>query len=59
VTTTPARILKLRNKGRIAVGADADFVILDPVDFSVRSAIALGKVAFENGVLAMKGRFED
>jgi len=59
VTTTPASILKLRNKGRIAVGADADFLILDPVDYTVRTTIALGKVALEGGVLAMKGRFED
>ncbi|MGC8782751.1 MAG: N-acetylglucosamine-6-phosphate deacetylase [Anaerolineae bacterium] len=45
---TPARVLGLRRKGRLAAGMDADIVILTQ-DLAVRATIAGGEVLFEAG----------
>jgi beta-aspartyl-dipeptidase (metallo-type) len=58
VTSSPSRCLGLRRKGRIETGADADLVILDGGDLRVRTVIARGEVALEDGSLLKKGRFE-
>lgn len=44
VTSNPARVLKLENKGLIDVGADADFVIVDRSTYEIHHVIANGKV---------------
>jgi N-acetylglucosamine-6-phosphate deacetylase len=43
VTRTPATLLSLRRKGRIAAGCDADLVVLDH-EFSVRMTVVRGEV---------------
>jgi N-acetylglucosamine-6-phosphate deacetylase len=42
-TRTPARLLGLRRKGRVAEGCDADLIVLD-ADFNVRSTFVRGDV---------------
>lgn len=43
ITENPARIMKLKNKGKLEVGYDADIVIFDD-DINVKSVIISGKV---------------
>lgn len=57
LTSTPADILKLRRKGRIYPGLDADLLLLDR-DLHLHSVIAMGKLVFDNGVLLKKGSYE-
>ncbi len=49
VTTNTARILKLGNKGKIDINADAVFLIIDPSDFRLRYVIAKGAVFIREG----------
>jgi len=56
-TSNPAQILKLKNKGRIRVGMDADILLLDK-DLNIHSVFALGEMLMENGVLTKKGAYE-
>lgn len=57
ITTNPASNLKLRSKGRIAPGFDADLCFLDN-DFRLTDVIARGRMAMKNGEVVMKGRYE-
>jgi beta-aspartyl-dipeptidase (metallo-type) len=54
VTSNPARILKLSKKGRIAIGMDADLVLLDS-EYRVYHLIANGKFLVKNGKQAVDG----
>lgn len=56
-TSNPAQILKLKNKGRIRMGMDADMILLDK-DLNLHSVFALGERMMENGVLLKKGAYE-
>ena len=58
ITSNPARILKLRGKGQVAVGADADVNLLDAQTLEVRSVIAKGRWLMRDGVAMVKGTFE-
>ena len=58
VTSNPARILKLRGKGGLAAGADADLTLLDPKSLEVRGVIAKGRWMMRDGELTVKGTFE-
>jgi beta-aspartyl-dipeptidase (metallo-type) len=58
LTSNPARILKLKQKGKIAVGMDADMLLLDK-DLKITSVFALGVQVVENGVLLKKGAYEN
>ncbi len=44
ITRSPANILKLNNKGRIAKGADADINLLNPETLAIDAVFAKGKV---------------
>jgi beta-aspartyl-dipeptidase (metallo-type) len=58
ITANPARILKLKAKGRLAPGMDADVVLLDPRDLQLRVVIAKGKLLMKHGKALTKGMFE-
>lgn len=58
ITANPARILKLRAKGRLAPGLDADLVLLDPVDLEIRTVVAKGRLLMKSGRLLVKGLFQ-
>ncbi len=58
VTSNPARILKLRGKGRLVAGADADVTLLDPKTLEIRGVIAKGRWLMRDGQLLVKGTFE-
>ncbi|MBC6941888.1 MAG: beta-aspartyl-peptidase [Xanthomonadales bacterium] len=57
VTSNPARLLRLPGKGHIAVGADADLVVLGD-DGSVDATIARGQVHVREGRVLRRGLFE-
>lgn len=59
ITENPARLLKLKKKGTIEAGKDADLVLLNKDDYSIDSVIALGKVMVEKGIPIVKGTFEN
>ena len=58
VTVNPARILKLRGKGQLAAGADADITLLDPRSLDVRGVIARGRWMMRDGEVVVRGTFE-
>ena len=58
ITANPARILKLRSKGQLAPGMDADIVLLSAKDLEVRSVVAKGRLLMKAGRPLTKGRFE-
>ncbi|EOC99249.1 beta-aspartyl-peptidase [Caldisalinibacter kiritimatiensis] len=58
ITSNPANILKLHNKGYIKENKDADIVLLDKDDLSIDTVIALGKVMIRNKQVFVKGTFE-
>ena len=57
VTSSPADVLHLRRKGRIAPGADADLVVLDP-DLKVDRVYAKGQLMVKEGSPVVWGPFE-
>lgn len=57
VTSNVADILKLKRKGRIRIGADADMVLLD-ADDTIMEVIAMGKRMVSGGKLQVKGTYE-
>lgn len=58
ITSNVARILKLKNKGTIEIGKDADIVIVDKENLNVDIVIAKGRVMVEKGKAIIKGTFE-
>lgn len=56
-TSAPAAVLKLRGKGVVAEGADADLVVLDG-DCRVRHVVSGGRLAVRDGSALMRGTFE-
>ncbi len=58
ITANPARFLKLENKGGIAVGADADLLLLDR-NYDIDTVIAAGKILMRRSKLLVKGTFEN
>jgi beta-aspartyl-dipeptidase (metallo-type) len=58
ITANPARLLKLKQKGRLAPGLDADVVLLDPKNLEIRTVVAKGRLLMKAGKLLAKGMFE-
>ncbi|TCN28004.1 beta-aspartyl-dipeptidase (metallo-type) [Mesobacillus foraminis] len=58
ITQNPAAILKLKNKGSIEPGKDADFVFLNKDTLEVDTVFAMGKMMTQNGKAVVKGTFE-
>lgn len=58
ITANPADILKLKDKGYIEKGRDADIVLLDADTFEIDTVIAKGKVMVQNKEAVVKGTFE-
>jgi beta-aspartyl-dipeptidase (metallo-type) len=56
-TANPARVLMLQRKGRVAVGADADLVVLDE-EGSVSDVMARGRWHVQGGQAVVRGTFE-
>ena len=58
LTSTPAELLgKAGVKGCVAVGADADLLVLDE-KLDIDTLFAKGKVAILDKQIVLKGRFE-
>jgi beta-aspartyl-dipeptidase (metallo-type) len=47
ITDNPAEILGLPHKGRLAPGADADLVVVNRADFSIRAVFARGRLLYQ------------
>ena len=58
ITANPARILKLKGKGQLAPGADADVVLLDARTLQITGVLAGGEWLMRDGALLKKGTFE-
>ena len=58
ITSNPATLLKLKDKGVIKVGADADLVLVDAQTLALSDVFARGRTMMANGVLKCKGTFE-
>lgn len=56
-TSSVASLLRLKGKGRIAVGGDADLVVLDD-QHRPRDVMAMGRFLLRDGVVVVPGRFE-
>jgi beta-aspartyl-dipeptidase (metallo-type) len=57
LTSNVADILKLKNKGRIQPGKDADIVVLDK-DYNISDLIARGQIMTQNYARLKKGTYE-
>ncbi|MGL5823047.1 MAG: beta-aspartyl-peptidase [Sarcina sp.] len=58
ITSNPARILGLVNKGTIEIGKDADLVILNQNNLEIEGVLAQGKILKLNSKNLVKGTFE-
>jgi len=57
ITVNPARALKLRGKGRLEAGADADIVLLDSKTLEIAGVLARGRWMLRDGEV-VRGTFE-
>jgi beta-aspartyl-dipeptidase (metallo-type) len=57
VTSNVAEILKLKQKGRIKVGNDADLVLIDK-NYCITEVFARGKKFMDKGNMVIKGTYE-
>lgn len=58
VTTNPATLLKLENKGSIAAQKDADLVLVEEETLQIHTVFAKGQIMVRGGAPVKKGTFE-
>ena len=58
ITSNPAHALKLKSKGRIAKGFDADLILFDEEKLEINTVIAKGKTMIKNKQIVVYGTFE-
>ncbi len=58
VTSNPAKVLKLKNKGRIQKDMDADLCLLDESTLDIDTVIAKGRIMVQNKQPVVFGTFE-
>ncbi|MBO9129345.1 beta-aspartyl-peptidase [Bacillus sp. 165] len=58
ITSNPAQVLRLTQKGQIQEGKDGDIVLLDKQSLHIQTVIAKGNVMVENQSILVKGTFE-
>jgi beta-aspartyl-dipeptidase (metallo-type) len=56
-TENPAKVMKLKGKGKLQAGFDADFCLFDE-DYNLQSVISRGTVMMSGGKIVKKGNFE-
>lgn len=59
ITSNPARILKLKRKGHIATGMDADMVLLDGETLEITEVIVRGRLGMTNSKLMVSDTISD
>ena len=52
ISTVPARIMGLADRGRIAPGLRADFVVVNTTTRRIEATISAGRIAYLSGALA-------
>jgi beta-aspartyl-dipeptidase (metallo-type) len=58
ITTNPAQALKLKGKGRIEKGFDADLVLLEEEKLEINTVIAKGQIMIKDKQIMVYGTFE-
>lgn len=58
ITSNPANILRLKDKGQIAVGFDADMCLLDEDSLEIDTVIARGRIMLREKEVLVHGTFE-
>jgi beta-aspartyl-dipeptidase (metallo-type) len=58
ITSNPAAVLKLTNKGKLEINFDADLVLLDRHSLDIDTVIAKGKTMILNKEIMVRGTFE-
>ncbi len=58
ITSNSAAALKLKQKGNIKVGLDADLVLLDEETLAIDTVIAMGQIMIQHKQVIVKGTFE-
>ncbi|UOY92861.1 beta-aspartyl-peptidase [Ectobacillus sp. JY-23] len=58
ITSTPATVLKLSQKGTIAKGKDADLVLLEKNTLRIHTVFAKGNMMVSDGQAIVRGTFE-
>lgn len=58
ITSNPAKVLKLDQKGRLAAGMDADICLLNKETLTVETVLAKGRTMVEKQEVKVWGTFE-
>ncbi len=58
VSTNPARILKFKSKGRLMPGADADLLLLEPRELTLKDVFSKGQRLMADEKITVWGTFE-